>query len=90
MKKIIFLLIAIFGSFLNITYADDQKIEFSIFSRENCVHCIELKSFIEKNESSFTKVKPKYYSIDEEKNAIIFDKFTKENSISKVTPIILI
>jgi hypothetical protein len=33
---------------------------------------------------------PKYYSIDKEDNKKLFDKFTLENNLSKVTPIILI
>ena len=45
-----------------------ENINFSVFSRENCVHCIDLKKFLDKNFASGSIVAPKYYSIDEEKN----------------------
>lgn len=89
MKKILLLIVSLFLLFFNQTFAENSKIEFSVFSRENCVHCIELKKFLDVN-FSWTLVVPKYYSIDEETNKNLFDDFTSKNNLSKVTPIILI
>lgn len=89
MKKIILIFTLFLSLFLD-TYAQNEKIEFSIFSRENCVHCIELKQFLDENKTSFNRWQAKYYSIDEEKNAKLFNEFTTKNNIAKVTPIILI
>ncbi len=89
MKKLILFVLLFFSQFIWV-FASDEKIEFSVFSRENCVHCIELKSFLEKNAASFSGVQAKEYSIDIAENAKLFDEFTTKNAISKVTPIILI
>lgn len=89
MKKIILILVLFFTQFTWV-FAQNEKVEFSIFSRENCVHCIELKNFLDENKENFNVWQPKYYSIDEEENLKIFDEFTKNNNLSKVTPIILI
>lgn len=89
MKKILLTFFIFLSQFLWV-FAQNEKIEFSIFSRENCVHCIELKQFLDENKASFTLWQVKYYSIDEEKNAQLFDDFTTKNNIAKVTPIILI
>jgi len=69
---------------------NNENIEFSIFSRDNCVHCIKLSNFLEENKSSFSWVSAKIYDINETENAKLFDDFTTKNNISKVTPIILI
>lgn len=89
MKKILLAFFLFFSQFLWV-FAQSETIEFSIFSRENCVHCIELKDFLDENKENFTLWQAKYYSIDEEKNAKLFDEFTTKNNIAKVTPIILI
>lgn len=89
MKKILLVFFLFFSQFFW-AFAQDEKIEFSVFSRANCVHCIELKQFLDENKASFTLWQVKYYSIDEEENAKLFDKFTSKNNIAKVTPIILI
>ena len=94
MLKRLFLWIFIFSSIFWVSFASEnakvENINFSVFSRENCVHCIELKKFLDKNFASGSIVSPKYYSIDEEKNKKIFDEFTSKNSLTKITPIILI
>lgn len=89
MKKIL-LFIIMFLSFIPILKAQNDKIEFGVFTRENCTHCIELKNFLEENKNNFWNVSPKFYSIDEEKNYKLFSEFTSKNNISKITPIILI
>lgn len=89
MKKILLAFFVFFSQFLWV-FAQSEKIEFSVFSRENCVHCIELKQFLDENKANFSVWQVKYYSIDEEKNAQLFDEFTTKNDIAKVTPIILI
>ncbi len=89
MKKL-FLFFILFFSFLNGTFAESERLEFSIFTRDNCVHCIRLWEFLENNTEQFTISKPKYYSLNEKENLKIFSDFTSKNNISKVTPIILI
>ena len=94
MLKRLFLWIFIFSTLFWVSFASEnakvENINFSVFSRENSVHCIELKKFLYKNFASVSIVSPKYYSIDEEKNKKIFDEFTAKNSLTKITPIILI
>lgn len=68
------------------TFGQNENIEFSIFSRENCIHGIEIKKFLDENKSNFTAWRAKYYSIDEEKNAKLFEEFATKNHITKVTP----
>lgn len=89
MKKLILFLILFFSQLLWV-FASDEKIEFSVFTRDNCVHCIKLKDFLEQNSASLSWVQAKEYDIDIAENAKLFDEFTTKNSISKVTPIILI
>ncbi|MDP2090704.1 MAG: glutaredoxin [Candidatus Gracilibacteria bacterium] len=89
MKKLILFLILFFSQLLGV-FASDEKIEFSVFTRDNCVHCIKLKDFLEQNSASLSGVQAKEYDIDIAENAKLFDEFTTKNSISKVTPIILI
>ncbi len=93
MKKILLTITFIslfFINIINITNAANDKIEFSVFTRSNCIHCIELKKFIETNSTSFSWVSAKYYNIDEKENYKLFEVFTKKYNIAKVTPIILI
>jgi len=94
MLKKIFLWTFLFFSIFSLSFANDniseEKIYFSVFSRENCVHCLKLEKFLTNNFPSNSKILPKFYSIDEEKNKVIFDEFTNKNSLSKITPIILI
>ena len=78
MLKKLFLWIFIFSTLFWVSFASENaKVEtiiFSVFSRENCVHCIDLKKFLDKNFASGSIVSPKYYSIDEEKNKLLFDE----------------
>lgn len=93
-KKVASFLIALFlipWSVLsyNPPHSPIEKKEFSIFSRENCVHCIQLKKFLDENVHAWN-VTPKYYDIDIPENRELFEKFTTKHNIHKVTPIILI
>lgn len=89
MKKI-FIFLGLFFFFISWVFAGEEKIEFSIFSRADCVHCIELKDFLETRKADFTGAVAKYYDIDEKENRDLWSSFTEENNLSKVTPIILI
>lgn len=89
MNKFLLVIVIFFSNFIWV-FAQNEKIEFSIFSRENCTHCIELKKFLDENKENFIVWQPKYYSIDEEKNTKLFNEFTTKNNVAKVTPIILI
>jgi len=68
----------------------DEEVTFSVFSRADCVHCIALKKYLEAHFPNEAGVNPKYYDIDLPENKAIFDRFTQENSLAKVTPIILV
>jgi glutaredoxin len=89
MKKIMVGIVLFFSQFI-LTLAQDEIIEFSVFTRSNCVHCIELKEFINSHPESFTHAQPKYYDIEDSENEIIFNTFTNKNNLTKATPIILI
>lgn len=89
MKKI-FIFLGLLFFFIPWVFAEEEKIEFSIFSRTDCVHCIELKNFLEAYKSDFTGAVAKYYDIDEKENRDLWSSFAEENNLSKVTPIILI
>ncbi len=89
MKKIILFLFLFFTQFWTL-FAENTKIEFSVFSRADCVHCIALKKFIDSNWPLFTAGTAKFYDIDMPENAAIFQDFTSKFGIAKVTPIILI
>lgn len=89
MKKI-FIFLSLISLFIPWVFAEDAKIEFSIFSRADCIRCIQLKDFLETNKADFTIATPKYYDIDEKENRDLWSDFSQENNLSKVTPIILI
>jgi cytochrome c biogenesis protein CcdA/glutaredoxin len=67
-----------------------SPIEFSIFSRPDCVHCIELKKFLDTTYPAWSPIQPRYYDINIPENNELYQKFTDNNNLSKVTPIILI
>lgn len=68
----------------------ENIIEFSIFSRPDCVHCISLKQFLDTEFASGSAIKPRYYDINLPENAALYDQFTQINNLSKVTPILLV
>ena len=68
----------------------ENIIEFSIFSRPDCVHCISLKKFLDTEFASGSAIKPRYYDINLPENAALYDQFTQINNLSKVTPILLV
>ena len=68
----------------------EKTIEFSIFSRPDCVHCISLKKFLDAEFASGSKIQPRYYDINLPENAALYDQFTQINNLSKVTPILLV
>lgn len=68
----------------------ENIIEFSIFSRPDCVHCISLKKFLDTEFASGSTIKPRYYDINLPENAALYDQFTQINNLSKVTPILLV
>lgn len=71
-----------------ITQSGQAQIEFSVFARKDCVHCIALEAYLNK---TFTgSIKPKYYMLEEPKNYTLYESFTEKNGIAKATPIILI
>lgn len=71
-----------------ITQSGQAQIEFSVFARKDCVHCIVLEAYLNK---TFTgSIKPKYYMLEEPKNYALYESFTEKNGIAKATPIILI
>lgn len=65
-------------------------IEFSIFSRPDCIHCIELKNFLDITYPAGSPIQPKYYDINIPENNELYHRFTDANNLSKVTPIILV
>lgn len=71
------------------TGLEASKIYFSVFSRADCVHCIQLKKFLDAYFGSW-EILPRYYNIDEITNKLLYIHFVETNHLSKVTPIILI
>lgn len=71
-------------------WSKNTTIEFSIFSRPDCVHCIELKKFLDTTYPIWSPIQPKYYDINIPENNELYQKFTDSNHLSKVTPIILV
>ncbi len=69
---------------------NNSVIEFSIFSRPDCVHCIELKKFLDTTYPAWSHIQPKYYDINIPENNTLYQTFTTENNLPKVTPIILV
>lgn len=90
MFKKIFLWTVLFFSFILSTFAEGNTIQFSIFTRPDCVHCIELKKWLDTSPLSSKNIEPKYYDITLPENRAIYDDFTELNWLSIVTPIILI
>ncbi len=72
------------------TAPESKTLYFSVFTRENCVHCIELKTFLGKHFWTGSSVQPKYYEIDIPEQKNLFNDFTTKNNLSKITPIILV
>jgi cytochrome c biogenesis protein CcdA/glutaredoxin len=70
--------------------ANIPVIEFSIFSRPDCVHCIELKKFLDVAYPAWSRIQPRYYDINTPENNALYQAFTSGNNLSRVTPIILI
>lgn len=64
-------------------------LEFSIFARKDCTHCIALEKYLSAEFASGS-VRPKYYMLEDPSNYELFDRFTTERGISKVTPILLV
>lgn len=65
--------------------------EFSVFTRETCGHCQDLKEFLETDfKEAVTNVTPKYYDLENETNYDLFKEFCKENGLTRSTPTILI
>lgn len=54
-----------------------QVLEFSVFSRKDCTHCIALEKFLSSRYGSGT-VRPKYYDLADAGNYALFEKFTAE------------
>jgi glutaredoxin len=66
----------------------NQNIEFSVFARKDCVHCIALEAYLK---ATYTgTIQPKYYMLEDTKNYALYESFTEKNGIAKATPIILI
>lgn len=92
------LLILVCLFWIHTTFATDgvpvwngnTTIEFSIFSRPDCVHCIELKKFLDTAYPKWSHIQPKYYDINIPENNELYQRFTDANHLSKVTPIILV
>lgn len=84
---IVFFIIGAVSTFAN---SGEKVVEFSVFSRPDCVHCIELKKYLDETYTSGSNIQPKYYDINIPENNELYQKFTTNNDISKVTPIILI
>jgi hypothetical protein len=74
MKKI-FIFLSLLFLFIPRVFAEEEKIEFSIFSRSDCVHCIELTNFLETYKADFTGAVAKYYDIDEKENRYLLSIF---------------
>lgn len=72
------------------TTEKSAPIEFSIFSRPDCVHCIELKKFLDVTYPIGSPIQPKYYDINIPEYNELYQRFTDANILSKVTPIILV
>lgn len=94
MKKLVFLFLFAFVSFFpfssHASTGDTQKdtIYFSVFTRADCLHCIELKNFL--SETYTWAIQPKYYDIDQLITKLMYTTFVEKHELSKVTPIILI
>ncbi len=80
----------IFAKTIDVTNIANTTIEFSIFSRPDCVHCIELKKFLDATYPAGSPIQPKYYNINIPENNELYQRFTDDNNLSKVTPIILV
>jgi glutaredoxin len=61
------------------TFAEGNSIQFSIFTRPDCVHCIELKKWLDTSPLSSKNIEPKYYDITLPENRAIYDDFTELN-----------
>ncbi len=100
MKNLLFFLISIliamtwntrvWAQELPLPQKSDKVIEFSIFSRPDCVHCIELKKFLDATYPVWSPIQPRYYDINIPTNNELYQEFTDTNHLSKVTPIILV
>jgi glutaredoxin len=67
-----------------------EAIEFFVFSRPDCIHCIRLKEWTDTAFPKWQPIQPRFYDITLPENDALYQKFTNENNLSKVTPIILI
>ena len=81
---------SLFASSISSSQEQASPIEFSIFSRPDCVHCIELKKFLDATYPAGSPIQPKYYDINIPANNELYHQFTDTNHLSKVTPIILV
>ncbi len=77
------------GDIIQVPVPTEKILEFSIFSRQDCSHCIALEKFLSSTYSSGS-IRPKYYRLEDAKNRTLFDKFTNEKGLSKATPILLV
>lgn len=90
--SIFFLFIShsVFATWENGSPTNTQVIEFSIFSRPDCVHCIELKKWTDSTFGSWSQIQARYYDINDPINAKLYSEFTERNHLSRVTPILLV
>ncbi len=96
MQKIYIFLCLFFTTFLSFgsTFAasgsGNTPIEFSVFTRPDCIHCIELKAWLDETYTSGSQIQPRYYDINIPENARLYEAFTKDNNLSRITPILLV
>jgi len=101
MKKILILLVTLCSFFAPLTAiaaeeeacqpGDPGHYEFSVFTRETCGHCQDLKEFLDTDfKEAVTNVTPKYYDLEDPDTYELFKEFCKDNGLTRSTPTILI
>lgn len=68
---------------------DETKTYFSVFTRPDCLHCIDLKKFLDVQYATWS-IAVRYYNIDMLYNKLIYTDFVEKNNLSKITPILFI
>lgn len=68
----------------------NNKVEVAVFVREGCQHCKDEKAFLKELTAKRSDITLRYYNLENTKQWHAWDAFTKQNEISKVTPITVI
>ena len=70
--------------------SENQTVLISVFERDDCGHCKELRTFLEAYQKESTRAQVRSIDIYEDEGAKLFQTFTDTFALSKVTPIILV